>query len=382
MNHYFRPEFSAYNTKLRVYVTEKHARNEVYYLRDGVDDNYSELCPGKECMFAALTVICPISSDLEIILAYNKRFDTVLTHEVSSYVNTHCAGASQTVQMFGVSDSVGKFQFPHVKSVSIKYPECFRHFYLATSFPRVEQLAINIHDRYTIAQHLPSLTHFQLHDLTCGHFDLKAFGGKNPQIRSVDLELCSQVENFDEVNESFPALESLQLKLKRELPNMVGPTRSPVRQQIGSAVSSFFGRPSRDPVEMVRFRNVTKFDLDVTHLYGYIYGRPNFDNFEKDGLTAIQFDRLESFRYFSDAHFNYDNQIDFVARYKNVTSMDFGGIELRSEEMTRLVDLLPRLKEITLLCVDTDPVNVAQFMQATRLEVVRIVVASSNRAEV
>lgn len=358
VHHYLIPEMGQRDPMLRVSISE--SESFAFYSRGGMDSSYSELCMGRGCMLAALKVLCPISSELDIRVDYNRRFDAALTEMVESYVGNYCAGTDQHVSLNGIAQSVGQFRFPYAKSVRISQPEAFKHFDLAGSFPRVQQLTINLHGRYSLAQHLPHLTSFRLHDYSLEDFDLQAFGEKNPQIRDADLQICGRIENIDKVNRLFPRLESLQLRLGR--PQM----RS---SHSASADGSSLG-PS-DSVGLVRFRNVKNFTLDLTKFYDIPVTASHLN---ADKLSSIAFDRLESFKY-ATAVVTRDtsDQIDYIARYKDVKRLDISTILPDFEESQRLIDSLPELEEITMACGTSDPTDLIRLMTGTRLQVIRLI---------
>lgn len=362
--HYLVPDMGAQNTRLRVSIAERDSYTFAYYARERWGPRYSELCMGRECVLAALQVLCPIASDLDIRLDFTRHFDEALTQRVASYVSGHCGDVPQTVRMFGANLTVAEFQFSHAKIVYVADPQRFRHFDLAKSFPCVEHLAIDMHGRYGLAQHLPALRSFQLHDWRCGNFDLRAFGEKNPQIRRADLQICGQIENIDRVNRLFPHLESLRLKLERERATSDG---------VASAESSAMAPRS---VALVRFRNVQSFALDLANFYGLMNGaeyRLGRHSLDEDKLTSIVFDRLESFKYITNAYIhnlNVSDQVDFIGRYADISSLDVSTIHLEYDELRRLVGSLPKLTEITVTCGLSRPADVARLMAETSLETV------------
>lgn len=152
------------------------------------------------------------------------------------------------------------------------------------------------------------MPYFQLHDRTCGHFDLAAFAAKNPQIRGAELQICGQIENIAAVNELFPSLESLRLQLRRQrsASAFVGSVGSPLQP---AGLSS--GAP-RDAVDVVRLRNVKNFTLDLMQFYGRVNEAGDFINLSReklaeDNLSSIVFDRLDYFKYMTSFDINCDS---------------------------------------------------------------------------
>lgn len=380
VDHYILPEAGAHAT-LRVTISGHDLYTSGFYFGHRNASDYSRLA-GRASVFAALQVLCPISTDVQISLFFDQHFDAMLKQTVESYVHNHCAGVPQTVEMMGSSESLISIRLPHAKSVFIANPERFKRFDVAKSFPRVERLGVDVFRRFTLAQRLPHLTHFQVQDLTCGHFDLRAFGQKNPQIRSVALELCGQMGNIVEINELFPGLQSLRLKLRREQPTDE-PDSKPFFQRLGSAIGSLFKQQKpRHSVESVRFRNVKKYTLDITGLYSAAHGVDEAVRLARDDLdklSSIAFDKLESLTYKTRVGGNSSAQIDFIAQYKDVKRLDFSSFALRYADMQRLVDSLPKLEDITLAFSVTPAEHFSRLMRETRLACVRVSVADVFR---
>lgn len=302
-------------------------------------------------------------------LDYKYHFDTALTEKLAAKANAHCSSnIPQTVKLSGMKDPIGKFAFTYATEVRIMRPEEFNDFELAEWFPQVERFSINTYP-FHLNVHLPNLASFQLLGLKCGTFDLKSFGQRNPQIRSADLQICGQMENIAEVNELFPDLEALQLTLKR-----------PGQAEESSELDR------RSSVEFVRFRKVKSFTLDISHFNGgsksvFSYLGLNAESTASLKLSSILFDQLDSFKYITEVHFYRNEQIDYVLQYQNVTSLDFSSIVMRYEEMKRLIESLPKLKEITLACSMTGAETFFRLMAETNLDTLNVRARDAERQD-
>lgn len=355
MDRYITPRTDGDKMFLRIEMTEKIWTSLAYYQKEGRAWNNARMfCNGYECIFASLIVFCQTASKLHIEFDTHYHFDTATTQKLASYVDRYCSDVPQSVELFDVKKTNESFRFTRVQDVQVTQPEASESFALTEWFPQVEKLAIKLHDSYKIDVHLPNLTHFKLEDSKCGHFDLRGLAEKNPQIRSIELEICGSIENINEVNELFPNLESLRLTLKRPW------KKEESADGFLSAITSWL-RPKKaetplkhDAVRFVRFRNVKHFTLDITKFYDAAgipdaYFGMNAESITKDRLSSIVFDHLESFNYMSTTNHHRKEQIDYVVQYQNVTSLNFSMISMRYWDMKRLIDSLPKLKEITLL---------------------------------
>lgn len=271
------------------------------------------------------------------------------------------------VTIKNVDDSVELSIIPNVTSLVIVYPDKVDGAWIDKHFPRVERLTVNVIDTFAIKERLPHVKHFELTDLTCGHFDLKTFAEFNPHIGSVRLELCEGLVNLQQVNDIWPDLVSLHYTPKR-----CNDVRGPRVQD-----------ESQDSVRSIRFRNVTSYTLDLADRC-YVPSDSHLDATAFAELSAIQFDRLEALTYLTAGHLGTNDELDFVGQYKEVTNLDYRSLKLTPVHVWRLLAALPLLKEIAFQ-PDSRFTNrnneFLRLMTASRLETIHALVDDSLAAK-
>lgn len=353
---------------LRIVVSNIDPDTRAYFLPTESFAEYNKLCTGHNHMLATLKSFCHAFVELDITFDYSYNYDSNITTKIVSYVNTYCSMVPQKITMRRLRGSAGEFAFQNASSVVLRVSGDFSNFTVAKHFPRVQELSIDLYEPFALKQHLPHLRHFELMDISCGNFDLREFGKMNSQIRSVNVELCGNLKSVQEVNEIFPKLESLYYKPKR-VPIESDHQRWP------------FGR-RQNTVQSVRFRNVKQYTIDLSSFYSLgQYGELDADSLADDKHAAIEFDQLESLEYVSHTYNHRNDQIDFVLHYNEVHRLNITSFVMTYGHMKRLVDSLPRLKEIQLRC--TSPRDLLQIMSDTRLDTIHVLllVREATRAD-
>lgn len=101
--------------------------------------------------------------------------------------------------------------------------------------------------------------------------------------------------------------------------------------------------PSMQPI---RFPNVTHFRLDVGFFVGL---SQEFHNSVRQRLALLEFDHLKSFT-FAQGVTAIPGIVDFIVRYRELTSLHLEAMPLSYAEMRRFIDELPQLREISFDC--------------------------------
>lgn len=218
--------------------------------------NFEMLCSSHDQLLATLKVFCPMFGQLDIKLLYIQPHDN-FTLTVVDHINRYCSTVPQQFTLTATRHRVQQFTAPHVHSVEIISPELLTNFSIAEHFPNVQELYIHNHDYFSTTEHLPHLRHLDVADDFCGHFNVRAFAEKNPQITSVKLDLCEGLDILQEVNEVFPRLVSLYYRLKRDTVGVM-----PLRGEHEKS-----GRP------VVHFRRVKSFTIDLEDFFYFFRGR-------------------------------------------------------------------------------------------------------------
>lgn len=65
-------------------------------------------------IFAMLQILCPVTNELEINIAYGDASNTVLQQKLAAYGSTYCPGASQTVRMHLHNGALYKLHVSHL----------------------------------------------------------------------------------------------------------------------------------------------------------------------------------------------------------------------------------------------------------------------------
>lgn len=317
---------------------------------------YGNICVGLDCIRATLKLFCSIFDHL-LFVVDNDRPTTNQMQELIHDANYYCSTVPQQVIIRNVSDFFEMFTASNATSVTIVYPEKDENLMIDVHFPRLQELSIQINEIFAIKNHLPHLKHFELLDKSCGHFDLRTFAEKNPQITSVKLDLCEGLNNLQEVNEIFPNLESLFYRPKKNTAGL-----EPVR--------------SGNAVESIRFRNVKRYTVVLLGHHFMLSAEFSIGSLRNylSELSSIQFDQLESLTYITSASFGSNVQMNFVAQYKHAKCLDYSSYFLTYENVWQLISALPNLAEITFE-PDRNAPNHAEFlrlMEETNLEIIRV----------
>lgn len=121
--------------------------------------------------------------------------------------------------------------------------------------------------------------------------------------------------------------------------------------------------------------------LDLRSLYDCIddYFDKNRPNFSRHNLASLKFDQLESFKLITDRRKFLDEQIDLLLSNKDLISVDFSSYQLTYKQMLRLVDGLPKLKELTLKFYTNKLNDLEHLMEkCIELDTINVVVVSGD----
>lgn len=354
---YIIPSIGIENASLVLKISGLDNIPRAIYPRAGEVGDFKHLCKGDDHVLATLKAFCPVFGELHVMLEYYYAPNSELVLNIIDHINRYCSTVPQKVTIrSGENSLIEEFTMPNVTSVDILFRYQPENFWIATHFPQIESLSIEIDDYFTIIENLPHLKHLTVSDETCSHFDLTAFAEVNPQVRSVKIDLCQGLRSLQELNECFPNLVSLYYRPKEETD-----TRPPLTDQNG--------------VQSVHFSNVKSYTIDLRDYYrnhwhlDSVIHEINFDRFK-----AIQFDRLESLEFISVGEFLSITQLDLVLQYKDLKSLDYRYSAVSYEQIWRLVDTMPRLKEIIVKPKGrlTDQEDVLRLMRETNLETIRV----------
>lgn len=353
------------NATLQIIIANAGQNSRAYYLpANKTSAETIHLCDGHDQLLVTLQALCPVFAKLDITFDFHYEFQQTLTEQVAQIVNAHCAEVPQRVAIRTAGRSTRAFSFENVTSVWLKVAQDFVHFAVDKHFPRVEQLALDIYDRFTLKQHLPHLRHFEVDEIARGQFDLRTFGELNPHIRSIRLATGGLLDTMHEVNELFPNLEALHYR--------------PRPPPIESIFSAFLGRPAApaNAVRPVRFRHVRRYTLDVSTLYGLgAFDEYVSTNLAKSKLSTIEFDRLEHLEFISQTTNHLQDQLSFITRYRSLRSLGFSSFVMSHAIVVRVVGSLPHLKAIKLSCKNTGVADVLQLMNGNnQLETIHVLV--------
>lgn len=201
---------------------------------------------------------------------------------------------------------------------------------------------------------------------------MKIFGEKNPQLRGIKLTVPWHLEYLDHVNELLPNLESLDLTILEKSHN---PSK---KSSFWSGLKSIVGMAPR-PVDAVHFRNVKNLTMNICDWYKKPQ-RLRYNEWTFDKMPKIQFERLQSYTLHTrNSQFSILRQIDLIGQNKGLTSVDIR-YPLTYDQMVRLIDALPNLKDLKLECRNGEMViDILRLMtRETSLDTI-LVYADSRR---
>lgn len=368
IHHYIERRYKLNESKVKIHLS--NGDDGTYVLYTPIESSRPiKLTTGHNEMLSTLMAFCHLFKSITIdVNQYFHRVHNDHLVKLSETINNYCSSVSQQEILIDMDRRANGFSFQNATIVELRSVGRHSGAKLAEIFPRMETLKIRIFTRYALNQNFPHLRYFEVREKSNGRFDLKTFGEFNPQLRGIQTPLpFSQLEHL---NEMFPDLESLGIELQRES----------LLNAAALKVSSFFGTPTNG---IIHFRNVRSFTLDVESLNDCMdeYFDCNHPNFVRHNLSSIQFDYLESFQSMFYGRNYIDKQIELILQYKEVINVHFISYQLSYTQMIRLIDGLPRLEKITLLCLFESIDDILQLMnRETTLDTIVIVIGLNARA--
>lgn len=307
---------------------------------------------------------CHLFSNLIIISDYIYPVKNDFVQNVSYAVNSFCRNTPLEISMeMSWRQKDKKFTFENATIVTLNIPEHGAVTDLNVYFPRMKVLKITVITSYTLNEHFPHLEQLSLCESDNGKFNLQTFGTQNPQIRRLRIRFDWDINHLDQMNNLFPQLEELHIDI----------TKRPQQTGILGKLSNLLSIFGKKPVSSVHFRKVKSFTLET--------GRFDYNDWVQNGRLTLQFDELESFRVITYSRTYVNEQINLIAQYKEVTTVDFSSIRLTYEEMRRLLEVLPNLKAITVKCELSRTVDdILRLMtEESRLDVITAMVDENKR---
>lgn len=158
----------------------------------------------------------------------------------------------------------------------------------------------------------------------------------NPQLHSFKAQIDWNQNYLQQVNDICPNIEHLEIEYL--YPNsIIAPTTTPIR-----------------------FQNVKTFSLSLINVFIDLV-----DDI-RNTLTAIEFDHLESFKLSMNMPFSKDFLIDLIIRNRDLNSVSLEVSKLTCIELVRLVESLPKLKELAVTVFNRDEIlDLHRFLMRT-----------------
>lgn len=295
---------------------------------------------------------CASFDHLELEVNYSALTAIDATRAFDDHVNSYCSAVPKRLTLVDANVSHGLPTMANVTSLVLESPRTSDDAWIDAHFPHVEELTVDIRQSFALKERLPHLKHFELLEQRCGQFNLKAFAELNAHIRSVKLDLCEGLSNLRPVSVYFPNLESLHYHPKRNA------------EQVSDG--------SERAITSIHFKNVKSYTIDLSDwsysktehsLYGSTFNR----------LSLIQFDRLQNMKYIASSYYDNNEQLNFIAQYKSVSSLDYAAIATY-EEVWRVLDAFPNLAEIAIIpaSYQQDHEDLLLLMVETELETIRV----------
>lgn len=352
----------------------------MHYLPSGKCSICEILCTGHHKVLSTLAAFCPIFKELRITAEYKHKFESDITRTLADHLNKYCSTVPQSMKIPLIKKPNSNVSFENVTNVHLMAPGYSKGIALDRNFPRMEYLRIDVHQKFSLTAYFPYLRAFELTETYCNTFDWVEFAAQNSQIRSLNIDACWPTDFLQQVNELFPYLESLHIRVKREL------LYDPVRPSFAEMFDTLRRRqreliPVRDNIAPVRFRNVKHFSIDISGFYGFVLAASQHFEFDpvhwaQDRLALIQFSQLESYKYITGFEMYLSEQLDLILNNRDLVSVDVSSLVVPFVYLQRLVDELPKLKEIVWMTDLAEPTNILKLMKETKLET--IVVAAGQ----
>lgn len=319
-------------------------------------------------IISTLQLYCHQTANLTLTTHYFTGFNADIVNTVASTFNSYCSNATQSISMqLPTKHERLPFVFANATTVSLFNPTSYNGKEINTFFPSMESLEILIGTPYALKQNFPFLKNLVLGEEYPGLFDLKSFGKQNPRLHSLKLAFEWDFEKLQDLNKMFYTLEQLDIEIHepRTKPNKVKETFTKWYKN----VKSWFKKPATT----IRFKKVSNFALNVD--------RYNQELLVTNGVTAIEFDQLDSFKLVSPAtHFN-QSFFEMIVKNEELSSVDFTSTQMTNEQMLKFTEVLPNLKRATFQCDNLERVDeVLQLLKDTQLEQVSVVVNKTNIA--
>lgn len=375
--HYL-PKFKLTGKIVVVDISEVDERMTMHYYPSRKGLGCKLLCTGHRQVLSVLATFCPVFKQLRIMLEYKHQFDSDCTRTLANHLNTHCSSVQQFIQIPLIRKPTAHVSFDNVTSVHLMAPGYNKGIVLERNFPRMEHLRIDVHKKFALTAHFPNLREFEMTETYCNIFDWHTLAAQNPQIRSLNVDVCWPTEQLQQLNELFPHLESLHIRVKREI------SYDLARPSFATLFDTLLRRqpevvPTRENIAPVRLQNVKSFTMDISGFYGFVLVASRHfdidaDRWAQDRLALIQFGQLDSYKYITSTEAFLDEQVSLILGNPDLVSVDISSLVLPFAYVQRLVDGLPKLKEITWMTDLAEPTNIVQLMEATSLETIIVAV--------
>lgn len=314
MDHYITISYRLQHSQITVYV------DDTVQLQYVNDKNATGVMAEKHAdVLFVLQHFCHMFNELEVeIHPHGYQY----IEEIQSFVNEYCSHAAQEVTLIrGLNDIYSdelNVSFVNASSVILEHylfdpNDAIR---LDVAFPLMQKLTVN--QETILTHHYPYLTDITLQLFCTKPIDnyLSNFMRLNSQLRRIESTVFDDSTFLLSISELLPHLESLSLRL------------------LASHYYTFDSWPKS------QFRCVKDFNLTLD-----FYG-PWTDKLQ-ELLASIEFEQLETFSLYSENVEPLDFVIGMIVENTGVTNIAIDA-QVSFEQLTRLIEPLPKLKELTL----------------------------------
>lgn len=315
-------------------------------------------------IISTLQSFCHQADNVILTTHYMDEFNAEDVEQVATAINRYCSNATQTIDIgLPWEHKALGFRFTGAKTVYIWRPQRYTGMELETLFPAMETLGIDISTKYSLKHRFASLKSLKVKEKYSGNFDLKSFAKYNPHLRGLTLAFEWDIDYLHQVNELFPDLQSLDIKIR-------DPIRGAVTDgllKVYGYVKSFFKKPANK----IHLKTVKNFAIDIDKYHGDLVA---------SRITSIEFDQLDSFKMVHPKSNLNPMLFDMIVKNHELISVDFTPTQLTNQEIGQFVDTLHRLEQCTFVCYTmTRAVEVLDLLEKTNVERVNLIVDGKLR---
>lgn len=218
-------------------------------------------------------------------------------------------------------------------------------------FPEMQQLTVD-GARYLsfLNQRFEHLTHFASLTPVRDIENFQSFMELNPHLKNLKVQIDWNQQYLHKVSAALPNLQQLDVEFM--YPN------------------SMF-----EPVtETVYFKNIQNLSLTLSGVYDEL------SDIARNTLDSLVFDKLLTFNMDTNMVFSKDFLIDLICRNQDLHTVAIGHFELSYQQLVRLVESLPKLEKVTLVCLTSKEIhNIHRLLTEMRSTIKMVSVWTDSR---